>query len=264
MAEHTIQRPALPKKPFNPTSVWLSGWLALIWFIIVDLELSFETLLYGVQDIFEYFSRYSRPNFEDISRYIELLVQTLATALWGSTLAIVLAVLLAPFAARNLSPNAATYRIARELLNFMRAMPDLLLALIFVAALGLGPLPGALALGLHTAGFLGKFFAESLERVDNGIYEAVTATGASRIQLVMYAGWPSIQREALGYMLYIFDRNVRMAAVLGLVGAGGIGLALHDTLRMFNYDQSAALIVVILATILTIDYLSTWIRGKLN
>ena len=80
----------------------------------------------------------------------------------------------------------------------------------------------------------------------------------------MYAGWPSIQREALGYMLYIFDRNVRMAAVLGLVGAGGIGLALHDTLRMFNYDQSAALIVVILATILTIDYLSTWIRGKLN
>lgn len=264
MTEQIVSRPPLPKKPFNPTPVWLSAWLALMWVIIFDLDISFETLLFGVQDIFEYLSRYGRPNFADLSRYVELLGQTLATALWGSALALVVAILLAPFAARNLAPNPIAYRMARELLNFLRAMPDLLLALIFVAALGLGPLPGALALGVHTAGFLGKFFAESLERVDGGIYEAVSATGASRLQVVMYAGWPSIQREALGYVLYIFDRNVRMAAVLGLVGAGGIGLALHDTLRMFNYDQSAALIIVILVTILIIDYLSTWIRGRLN
>ena len=264
MSEPTVLHPPLPKKPFNPTPVWLSAWLALLWIIVFDLELSFETLLYGMQDIAEYFSRYSSPNFSNLSRYIELLWQTIATAIWGSALAFVVAVLLAPFASRNLTPNPAAYRIARELLNFMRAMPDLLLALIFVAALGLGPLPGALALGIHTAGFLGKFFSESLEGVDGGVYEAVAATGASRLQLVMYAGWPSIQREAQGYMLYIFDRNVRMASVLGLVGAGGIGLALHDTLRMFNYDQSAALIIVILATILVIDYLSTWLRGKLN
>ena len=82
--------------------------------------------------------------------------------------------------------------------------------------------------------------------------------------MVMYAGWPSILREALGYVLYIFDRNVRMAAVLGLVGAGGIGLALHDTLRLFNYDQAAALILIILLTILVIDYLSAWLRKKLT
>ena len=257
-------RPPLPKKPFNPTPVWLSGWLALIWLIIVDLDLSFETLLYGVQDIVEYFSRYSTPDFSDISRYLDLLIQTLATALWGSALAFIVAVLLSPLASRNLTPNATVYRIAREALNLMRAMPDLLLALIFVASLGLGPLPGALALGIHTAGFLGKFFSESLERVDGGVYEAVSATGASRLQVVMYAGWPSILREVLGYTLYIFDRNVRMAAVLGLVGAGGIGLALHDTLRMFNYNESAALIIVILVTILIIDYMSTWLRGKLN
>jgi phosphonate transport system permease protein len=264
MTGHKLLLPALPKKPFNPAPVWLSAWLALLWLIVFDLDLSFETLAYGVKDIFEYFSRYSTPNFSDISRYLALLEQTLATALWGSALAFVVAVLLAPFAARNLAPNPVAYRIARELLNFMRAMPDLLLALIFVSALGLGPLPGALALGVHTAGFLGKFFAESLERVNAGVYEAVAATGASRVQIVMYAGWPSIMREVLGYTLYIFDRNVRMAAVLGLVGAGGIGLALHDTLRMFNYDQSAALIIVILVAILIIDYLSTWLRGKLN
>jgi len=254
----------LPKKPFNPAPVWLSFWVALLWLIVHDLDLSFETLAYGVEDMAEYFSRYGNPDFSDLPRYLHLMVQTIATAVWGTTLALVAALILSPLAARNLTAGPATYRAARELLNFMRAMPDLLLALIFVSALGLGPLPGALALGVHTAGFLGKFFSESLERVDPGVVEAVCAAGASRTQVVMYAGWPSILREALGYTLYILDRNVRMASVLGMVGAGGIGLALHDTLRLFQYDQSAALISVILSVLLAFDYLSTWLREKLK
>ncbi|MBI5419993.1 MAG: phosphonate ABC transporter, permease protein PhnE [Deltaproteobacteria bacterium] len=254
----------LPRKPFNPAPVWLSAWLAVLWLIVTDLKISFETLLYGAEDIAEYFSRYSSPDFADLSRYLELLAQTVATALWGTLFAFVVGFPLGPLAARNLTHGPKAYRIAREILNFMRAMPDLLLTLIFVAALGLGPLPGALALGVHTAGFLGKFFAESLERVDRGVVEAVRATGASDTQVVMYAGWPSILRETLGYTLYMLDRNVRMASVLGMVGAGGIGLALHDTLRMFRYGESAALILVILLTILVFDYLSTWLRGKLS
>lgn len=257
-------RTPLPKKPFNPAPVWLSAWIAALWLIVVDLDISFQALAWGVADIAEYFSRYGDPDFSDLSRYLDLLAQTIATAMWGTFFALVVAFILAPFAARNLTTGPKAYRITRELLNFMRAMPDLLLALIFVAALGLGPLPGALALGVHTAGFLGKFFAESLERVDPGVIEAVHAVGGNRTQVVMYAGWPSILREALGYTLYIMDRNVRMAAVLGLVGAGGIGLALHDTLRLFKYDESAALIAVILATLLAFDYLSTWLRGKLQ
>lgn len=255
---------SLPKKPFSPTPVWLSLWVALLWLIVHDLDLSFETLAYGVEDMAEYFSRYGNPDFSDLPRYLHLMLQTIATALWGTTLALVAALILSPLAARNLTPGAASYRAARELLNFMRAMPDLLLALIFVSALGLGPLPGALALGVHTAGFLGKFFSESLERIDPGVVEAVRAAGAGRTQVVMYAGWPSILREALGYTLYILDRNVRMASVLGMVGAGGIGLALHDTLRLFQYDQSAALISVILSVLLAFDYLSTWLREKLK
>jgi phosphonate transport system permease protein len=255
---------ALPPKPRNLFPVWLAALLALLWLIVHDLEISFETLAYGVADMGEYFSRYSKPDFSDMSRYLDLMKVTLATALWGTVFALVVAFFLAPLAARNLAPYPLAYRAARELLNFMRAMPDLLLALIFVAALGLGPLPGALALGIHTAGFLGKFFAESLERVDNGVYEGVTSTGANFPQIVMYAGWPSIQREALGYVLYILDRNVRMASVLGLVGAGGIGMALHDALRMFNYGQSAALIIVLLVTILIIDYASAWLRRRLS
>ena len=257
-------RTPLPRKPFNPMPIGLSIWLVLLWLIVTDLDLSFETLAYGVEDMAEYFSRYGHPDFSDLSRYLELMAQTIATAIWGTALALVVAFVLAPLAARNLTIGPKVYRLARELLNFMRAMPDLLLALIFVAAMGLGPQPGALALGVHTAGFLGKFFAESLERVDAGVIEAVRAAGASRMQVVMYAGWPSILREALGYTLYIMDRNVRMASVLGLVGAGGIGLALHDTLRLFKYDESAALITVILTVLLAFDYLSTWLRGKLG
>lgn len=254
----------LPKKPYNPAPIWLSLWVVVIWLIIVDLDLSFQSLVYGFEDIVEYFSRYGNPDFSDLSHYLSLMLQTIATALWGTALALFVSILIAPFAARNFAPNLLAYRIARELLNFMRAMPDLLLALIFVAAMGLGPLPGVLALGVHTAGFLGKFLAESLERVNAGTLEAVQASGASRFQLVMYAGWPSILRETLGYTLYIMDRNVRMASVLGLVGAGGIGLALHDTLRLFQYDQSSALIIVILSVLLAFDYFSTWLRGRLK
>lgn len=252
-----------PKKPFNLIPVWLTLWVIILWLIIFKLDLSFEMLAYGVSDMVEYFSRYTIPDFSELHRYIGLMIETIATAFWGTACAVVVSFILAPFAARNMSPNKKVYRVARELLNFMRALPDLLLALIFVAALGLGPLPGVLALGVHTAGFLGKFFAESLERVDPGVIEALRSTGASHSQVVMYAGWPSIMRESIGYTLYIMDRNVRMASVLGLVGAGGIGLALHDTLRLFKYDKSATLIMVIIFVILTFDYFSTWMRGKL-
>lgn len=255
---------ALPSKPRNSAPLLAAATFIALWLVIWHLDISFETLAYGVADIGEYFSRYGSPDFSDAPRYLQLMGVTLATALWGTVFALVIAFFLAPFAARNFAPNPYAYRIARETLNFMRAMPDLLLALIFVAALGLGPMPGVLALGMHTAGFLGKFFAESLERVNLGVLEGVTATGANFPQRVMYAGWPSILRELSGYTLYILDRNVRMASVLGLVGAGGIGLALHDTLRLFEYGQSAALIIVILGTILVIDHASAWLRRKLS
>lgn len=256
--------PQLPSKPRNLWPIWLSLILAVVFLIIWDLEISFGSLLYGINDIAEYFSRYGSPDFSDLPKFLKLMGVTIAMALWGTVLAVLIAFLLAPLAAQNFTYAGICYRVSRETLNIMRAMPDLLLALIFVASLGLGPLPGVLALGVHSAGFLGKFFAESFERLDKSAYEGVLATGASTSQLLMYVGWPSILREAIGYTLYIFDRNVRMASVLGLVGAGGIGLALHETLRMFNYSESATLILVILTTILIVDHVSSWLRRLLH
>ncbi len=254
----------LPPRPRNDSWFWLLLLLVVLILICADLEIDLQVLLYGGQDIVEYLSRYGHPDFSKLSTYLGLILQTVATALWGTVIAFVAALIISPLATRNLAPHSAIYRFGRELLNLMRAIPDLLLALIFVTALGLGPLPGALALGVHTAGFLGKFFAESLERVERGRYEALQAVGAGFVQTLVFAGWPSIMREMTGYTLYIFDRNVRMASVLGLVGAGGIGLALHDTLRLFQYNQAAALILVILATIVMIDTLSTWLRGRMQ
>lgn len=255
---------SLPPKQKNWLPLWLSLTLALLWLIVVDIGVEFNDLLYGVEDIAEYLSRYGTPDFSNISSYLYLMLETLLTAFWGTTLAFIIAATLSPYAARPLAPNALAYRIAREVLNFMRAMPDLLLALIFVSSLGLGPMPGVLALAIHTAGFLGKFFAENMERVPPGKYEAVSAVGAGFTQKIVFAAWPSMLREAVGNTLYIFDRNVRMASVLGLVGAGGIGLELHDSLRLFKYNEASALIILILVAIIAIDNVSSWLRKALN
>ncbi|RLL52722.1 phosphonate ABC transporter, permease protein PhnE [Mariprofundus sp. EBB-1] len=254
----------LEGRPRNLFPVWLSLILIVLWRITVDLDIDFSTLAYGVSDMGEYFSRYRTPDFSRISTYLELILQTLATAFWGTVFALIVSVVLAPLAARNLSPHPLIYRLSREMLNFMRAMPDLLLALLFVAAIGLGPLAGIIALSIHTAGFLGKFFAESLERVDGGVYEALEAVGAGFLQTVMFAGWPSINREFVGYTLYIMDRNVRAASVLGLVGAGGIGLELNEALALFRYDRASAIMILIITVIIVIDHLSSYLRKKLN
>lgn len=254
---------ALPPRPTNRIPLGVGVAVILIGAMIWHLGLSFGSVVIGIGNIGEYLSRYLNPDFRDWQKYLMLMVQTLAIALWGTVLAFVTSFMLAPLGAKNLSPHPLIYRLTRELFNFMRAMPDLMLALIFVSAIGLGPLPGVLALGVHTSGFLGKFFAESMERVTAGTYEGIRSTGANFTQVVMLAAVPSILPEMAGYTLYIFDRNVRMASVLGLVGAGGIGLALHDNLRLFRYNESAALILVILGTIVIIDYLSTWIRERI-
>lgn len=258
------QLPELPNKPKEWFPLWATVVVAAVWFMAVDLEINLQTLIWGVQDMGEFVSRFANPDFTRLPQYLSLMGATLAMAFWGTVIAFMMSFVLAPLGARNLSPHPVIYRITREFFNFCRAMPDLLLALILVSAIGLGPLPGILALGISTAGFLGKFFAESLERVPAGRYEALASAGAGYMQTLMYAGWPSILREMTGYTLFILDRNARMASVLGLVGAGGIGTALSTALRTFNYDRAAAMILVMLVTILIIDYLSAWLRKRLH
>ena len=264
MAKPDQDLPPLPRKPVNLFPVWLTVVIAAFYAATLHLEIDFKAVAYGVTDMREYFGRFTAPDFADLGRFAALMAETLAIAVWGTALAFVGAFVIAPFAARNLAPHWIVYRVAREILNFLRAMPDLLFAVVFVAAIGLGPLPGVLAIGLHTTGFLGKVLAEHLERVPAGTYDGVRASGAGFLHTVMWAGWPSILQETIGYTIFIIDRNVRVAAVLGLVGAGGIGVEMMTALRLFQYDRAGALILVILATILAIDYVSSWLRKKVR
>ena len=216
-------------------------------------RLSPVVLVRVLPEIQEYLSRYLRPDFSDMRLYLQLMGETVAVALWGTGLAFGLAAVLAPLAASNFTPHPVAYIVSRELLNIFRSLPDLVIAFVFVSALKIGPLPGVLALGLHTAGFLGKFVAEAL-----------VSSGGRYLQRRMFAGAPSINRQVLGYTLYIFDRNVRMAVVLGIVGAGGIGVLLHHHLRVFSYSSAAAVICIIFATTLLTDYASTWLRKRMT
>ena len=253
-----------PPRPFSVWPLYLCLGIFFTWATAHHLGIDFQALLWGIGDMTEYIRRFGKPEFVNFPRTATLMAETLSMALWGTAIAMVLAFILAPLAAKNLSPHPILYRFSRELLNGLRALPDLLFASIFVAALGLGPLPGVLAIGLHSAGFLGKVLAEILERVDAGTYEAVRSTGASFSQLVMWAGWPSALQEATGYAIFLIDRNVRVAAILGLVGAGGIGMELTVAFRLFQFDRAAGLVLIVLLVILSIDYVSDWARRRVR
>jgi phosphonate transport system permease protein len=190
------------------------------------------------------------------------MLETVGMGISGTCLAIVLSIPLGALAARNVNRNKFIYNLVKEVTNFFRAMPELVFALIFVVAVGLGPFAGVLALGLHTAGFLGKFYAEAMENVDPNPVEAVEATGARFLQRLSHSIFPQVLPLFNSYNLFILDRNIRASTIMGLVGAGGIGFELVMTSRMFEYRQMAAMLLVILATIMAVDWLSAYLRKQ--
>jgi phosphonate transport system permease protein len=254
----------VPPKPPNRTPIWLFAILVITIAAALHLQLKFGDIAQGLGDVVGYVDRYKDPAWKELPGDVPLIFQTLAMGVWGTLIAFTIASCLLLWSTRNLAPNIWAYRFARGILNFTRAMPDFLLALVFVAAVGLGPLPGIIALGIHSSGFLGKAFAESLERLPKGTFEGVQSAGGTRFQTLMFAGWPSITREVVGFGLYTFDRNVRTAMLLGIVGAGGIGMRLKESIDLRDYASSGVIIVLIIATVLIIDTLSDTLRRRLR
>jgi phosphonate transport system permease protein len=148
-------------------------------------------------------------------------------------------------------------------LNLLRSISELIWAVFFVAAVGLGPFPGALALGVNFGGILGRLYAEALENIDPGPVEALAATGASRLQIIAYAMLPQALPQFVTYNLYWFEVGVRSATVLGMVGAGGIGFELVTTIRLFEWRETGVVLLLILAMVTVIDLASTYIRGRI-
>ncbi len=189
------------------------------------------------------------------------LLETLVIGFLSTVFALILSLPLGILAARNTNPHWLIYHLSRNLLSLMRALPDLVWALMFVSAVGLGPLPGIMALTFVTTGFMSKFFAESIEVVDRKAIEGVKATGSGWLQLVNFAMLPQAFPDLIGTTLYIFDHNVRAATVLGLVGAGGIGYELITSIRLFNYSQLMMIIVAIYLVVTLLDRLSNQLRS---
>ncbi len=221
-----------------------------------------KELVAGVPRVWTFLKGMAPPDFSRLSVYLKLMLETVAMGISGTFLAILLGAPLGVLAARNATHNSLIYNIAKEITNFFRAMPDLVFALIFVVAVGLGPFAGVLALGLNTAGFLGKFYAEAIENVDPKPVEAVQASGARLFQRISHSIFPQVLPLFNSYNLYILERNIRYSTIMGLVGAGGIGFELVMASRMFEYHQMAAMLLIILATIMVVDRLSSYLRGK--
>lgn len=194
-------------------------------------------------------------------RHVALkLVETLEIALWGTALAIILAAPLAILGARNLTPHPLVYGAARMVVSFFRSIPELISALFLVLAYGFGPIAGVLALAFHAAGFLGKFYAEDIENADPRAQEALGAIGAGRLKVLIYAILPQVAPQYIAYTLYVLDRNVRMATVIGLVGAGGIGQELKGRYDMYNYGHVATILLAIFILVVALDQISVRIR----
>ncbi len=191
------------------------------------------------------------------------MIETLEIALWGTILSVLLSIPLAYFAARNYSPNRFTYTSARAITSFLRSMPELIIALFLVLAYGFGPIAGVLALGLHAAGFLGKFYAEDIENADKKPQEALEAIGAGRLKTLWYAVMPQVMPQYVAYTTYILDRNLRMATVIGLVGAGGIGQELKGRFDLFQYGHVMTILIAIFLFVFILDQMQARVRAKL-
>jgi phosphonate transport system permease protein len=190
------------------------------------------------------------------------MLETLEIALWGTMVAVLLSVPLALFGARNYTPNRFTYGCARSTVSLFRAVPELISALFLVLAFGFGPIAGVLALGIHGAGFLGKFYAEDIENADDRPQEALRAIGAGMLKVLRVAVLPQVWPQYIAYTLYILDRNVRMATVVGIVGAGGIGQELKGRYDLYNYSHVATILLAIFVTVVILDLLSARLRAR--
>ncbi len=202
------------------------------------------------------------PDWQYLPKLGEKMLETVEMTLLATALALIISMPLGILAAKNASPHPWIFRLTRDLLSFIRALPELVWALVFVSALGLGPLPGIMALSLVTVGFMGKFIAESIEVVDAKAIEGLESTGCNKFQSILYAMLPQAVPDFIGSLLYILDHNLRAASILGLVGAGGIGYDMVMSMRLFNYERIGMIALSIYALVTLLDRLSDVFRQK--
>lgn len=270
----TARTPRSLPVPRDPRTPYRAGSWAVILVVLVVLHLlAFqatdfrpEKLVSGATGMWNFLSEAIPPDLsaDVLKSGLAGALTTLWVGLLGTTVSVPFALLLAVFAARTTSPNKLVYQAARGILSFFRAVPDIVFALIFVTAVGLGPFAGVLALICHNTGVMGKLWSEAMEDIDPGPEQALRTAGASRWQVVANATIPGVLPQLTGLLLYRFDVNVRSSLVLGLVGAGGIGLLINKSIKTFQFDEMMTYLIIILIVIVLVDLASAWIRKRLQ
>jgi phosphonate transport system permease protein len=222
-----------------------------------------QDLITGVHGMADLIRRAMPPDF---SRFPDMLWPTLETvdiALFGTLAGVCLALPLAVLAATNVSPSRVVYFLSRGVIAVARAVPDLVWALLFVTAVGLGPFPGGLALAVHSIGMLGRLFAETIENMDMAPIDALALTGANRMQVFSHGVVPTVLPALLGIALYRLDENIRSSLVLGFVGAGGIGFQLLTAMNLFDYRTVSLLLLMTFVIVIVAERLSAVMRARL-
>lgn len=238
----------------------IGAWFVHAW---INTGVSISSLTGGTSNMLDILRRSFPPATNVLSASVTASIVTVETALLGTAAALVFSLMIAPLAARNISPHRLIYELARLLIGVTRAVPDLIFALIFVTAVGLGPFPGVLALAVHSIGTLGKLFSETIEDMDMAPVEALRASGASRLQVFVHSVLPGVAPNLVSLSLYRFDVNVRSSLVLGFVGAGGIGFMIYNSMQLFQYREVFTELAVVLVVVLLVERVSTILRARI-
>ena len=243
----------------------VAGWTALgavfVWSAVAT-EVSLGRMVEGLPYRWDFVRRMVPPDLSVLGNAVRGAIETVQIAIVGTAVAAVLALPVGFAAARNAAPRWLFYS-SRLLLNAFRAVDTLVYALFFVAAVGLGPFPGVLAVIVYTATVLAKLYSEAIEAIEPGPVEAVRATGATRLQVLRWGVLPQLAPQFLSFTLYRFETNIRAAAILGFVGAGGIGFYVQTYLRLLNYPAAASVLLVLVALVMVIDFASSRLRARL-
>jgi phosphonate transport system permease protein len=258
--EGLLAQASAGRSSWTTTIVWALVLLTLAW-AWQGAEMRPLDLIRDADNMRVYAREFFPPNFHDWRIYLHEMVVTLHIALWGTVLAIVAAVPLGLLSAHNVAPPWV-HQPVRRMMDLCRAINEMVFAMLFIVAVGLGPFAGVLALFVHTTGTLAKLFSEAVEAIDERPVEAIRAMGAHKMAEVVYGIFPQVMPLWLSYSLYRFESNVRSASVVGMVGAGGIGVVLYEVIRGFQYAQTCAVLLMLAVTVTVIDMFSAWLRKR--
>jgi len=216
----------------------------------------------GIPFMFDFISRMFPPDISNLGTFLLKAVETLQMAIVGSTLGALVAFPLSFLAARNINHNKFIYHTVRTIFDMCRGINEIVWGLIFVSMVGLGPFPGVLALAAHVTGALGRYFSEAIETVNPETVKAVISTGANKIQVIVRGILPEVKPPFINYSLYYLENNFRAATVLGLVGAGGIGMELLTSMKLFRNQEVLTILIIMVLMVVLIDRFSAYIRKK--